>query len=40
MSDQNRISPYIINTKSRRQENQEKYQIEDFLVDPIPNSQK
>ena len=30
MSDQDRSSPYIINTKSRSDENQEKYQIEDY----------
>ena len=37
MSDQDRISPYNINQTD--DENEEKYKFEDFLVDPVPNSQ-
>ena len=49
MSDQDRISPHNINTISIQyqhninqtsDENKEKYKFEDFLVDPVSNSQK
>lgn len=37
MSDQDGVSPYNINQTD--DENEEKYKFEDFLVDPVPNSQ-
>ena len=37
MSDQDRISPYNINQTGDK--SKEKYKFEDFLVDPVPNSQ-
>ena len=41
MSDQDRISPYNINTISIRQVmRMKKYKFEDFLVHPVPNSQE
>ena len=44
MGDQDRISPYNINALSIRQvmrikRNKIIYKFEDFLVDPVPNSQ-
>ena len=38
MSDQDRISPYNINQTG--DEDKKKYKLKDFLVDPVPNSQK
>ena len=41
MSDQDRISPYNINTITIKQVMRiKKYKFKDFLVDPVPNSQK
>ena len=42
MCDQDRISPYNNNQYNINQtgyKNKEKYKFEDFLVDPVPNSQ-
>ena len=42
MSDQDRISflEYQYNIDQTGYENKEKFKFEDFLVDPVPNSQK